>query len=434
MNNVNASATNPFLVENEAMLRKVGSGIDGWSLSAHYQLTANINLNNKEWVPIGIYDENDKSKAFTGTFDGNGKTISGFYINNPKSDAIRQGLFGYIGQDGTVENITVIGRVIGNTRVGGIVGTNNGEVENCSFNGYITGNDEMVGGIAGRNNGKILSCTSTGSVEGNGNLVGGVVGSNTGTIENCYSTVYVKGYKDAVGGVVGSNTGTVAYCYSIGNTTGDHIVGGVVGANFDEGIVKNSYSTGDVICTGEVGGVVGNNANLVDNCYSTSKVICNDSIVDDSVGIVGGVVGLNLAKGAVKNSYFAGSITGAKENVGGVVGINDSGTVCNCVALNISITRKNSTYTTFGRIVGSNCGSLANNYGLSGMTFIDGTISQKNFPKEQASLAKPDNGIDVTETTNEIWWKNDGPKLDFVNVWQWDNTTNLPTLKKKTET
>ena len=99
-----------------------------------------------KWTPIGNYSNN-----FTGTFDGGGNTVSGLYIN---SDDRYQGLFGYvsnvgdIGEDGTVENLTVNGSVSDGDSVGSVVGQNYGSVSGCSNTGSVSGN-YYVGGVVG---------------------------------------------------------------------------------------------------------------------------------------------------------------------------------------------------------------------------------------------------------------------------------------------
>ena len=149
-----------------------------------------------QWTPIG----NSEESAYSGTFDGNGKTISGLYINDSTADD--QGLFGCLDQGGTVQDLTVSGSVKG---------------------------DWFVGGVVGYNSGSVINCTNTGSVKGSGNWVGGVVGYNSGTVENCYNIGAVSGSGLYVGGVVGWNSsGIVENCYNIGKVSGTG-VGGVVG-------------------------------------------------------------------------------------------------------------------------------------------------------------------------------------------------------------
>ncbi len=121
------------------------------------KLTADIDLGDKEWTPIG---NGNNSFAFSGTFDGDGYTISG--LNVPDTNA--PGLFGYI--FGTVQNLIVKGSVTvgenadgGCGEGGGVVCENNGTVQNCGFYGSV--NDEIgldAGGVAGGGYGKVLNC------------------------------------------------------------------------------------------------------------------------------------------------------------------------------------------------------------------------------------------------------------------------------------
>ena len=239
----------------------------GSEQSPHAKLMNNIDLEGSEtnqWTPIGT----SISNSYTGTFDGNGKTISGLYINNSTADY--KGLFGFVGSEGTVQNLTVDGTVSGSNSVGGVVGYNSsGTVTNCAFSGSVSGR-YYVGGVVGRNSGtygSVTNCYNTGEVTGS--TSGGVVGYNqSGTVENCYNTGKVSGNR-YVGGVVGSNSGTVENCYTTGTVTvtgTDNYVGGVVGLN--RGIVTNCYNTGTVSGSGgHVDGVVGDNRGTVKNCY-----------------------------------------------------------------------------------------------------------------------------------------------------------------------
>ena len=178
----------------------------GSEKSAHAKLMNDINLNGNEknqWTRIG----ND-AHQYIGTFDGNGKTISGLYIKSSDND---QGLFGYVDTGGTVKDLTVSGTVSGNNFVGGVVGYNSGTFENCAFTGSVSG-DWYVGGIVGLNDSgaTVSNCYNTGEVSSNS--VGGVVGENRGSVINCYNTGSVSG--DQVGGVVGyNNRGSVTGCY-----------------------------------------------------------------------------------------------------------------------------------------------------------------------------------------------------------------------------
>ena len=267
---------------------------------AHAKLMNDIDLNGSatnQWTPIGT-----NSNEYTGTFDGNGHTISGLYIDITAND---QGLFGYL--SGTVQNLSVSGTVSGGEDVGGVVGQNGGRITDCDF---------------------------TGSVSGSGNRVGGVVGLNSGTVKNCYNTGSVTNSVSPVGGVVGYNSGSVTNSYNTGKVSGNKYVGGVVGENSGSSTVENCYNTGTVTGTddrvGGVGGVVGLNHGNVTGCYNTGTVTGTDDYV-------GGVVGYNHSSGTVTNCYFL-QTTGVNESLQGIgnneaiwataESVNDLDTLC----------------------------------------------------------------------------------------------------------
>ena len=200
----------------------------------------------EQWTPIG-----DNIYRYTGTFDGNGHTISGLYVN---SDAQNVGLFGCVGTNGKIQNVGVVDSYIS-----------------------ATANGAIVGGVCGYNEGSIKNCYNTGEVTGEGavSYVGGVCGKNyNGTIENCYNTGEVtgEGAGSDVGGVCGKNYGSIENSYNTGEVTGEgevSYVGGVCGNN--DGTIRNSYNTGEVTGKGagsDVGGVCGNNiGGTITDCY-----------------------------------------------------------------------------------------------------------------------------------------------------------------------
>jgi hypothetical protein len=205
--------------------------------------------------------------VFEGTFDGNGFTISGIYVN---SESDYQGLFA--ASSGTIKNLGVIASYVeGRSHVGGLAGNNygRGEISNSYYVGDVVGDGYDAGGIAGGNGGAIRNSYSIGAVTGD-HVVGGLAGSNFGTIDNSYSASAVTGRKWNVGGLAGENNRTISNSYSIGAVTGgEYDTGGLVGEN--NGIISNSYSIGAVTGTGKVGGLVGlSERSHLDEC---SKII-----------------------------------------------------------------------------------------------------------------------------------------------------------------
>ena len=237
------------------------------NLSANAILTANITVNtgvldaNKnlvsksdltEWEPIGA-----RWSPYTGTFDGQGYTISGLYFNNPHSSYV--GLFGCIGANGKISNVGVLDSYFQFSALGGgVCGVNYGTVRDCKNTGSVRG-FSTIGGVCGLNEkgGIIENSFNEGTVSGTGDnaqQVGGVSGYNNGTIKSCYNTASVSG-QESVGGVCGFNSvGTTTNCFNEGTVSGQSHVGGVCGYDYYyDGTLTNCYYLSDT-ATGGING------------------------------------------------------------------------------------------------------------------------------------------------------------------------------------
>ena len=190
----------------------------------NYQLTADITVT----APYG----NDITgfTGFTGTFDGNGHTVT---LDITASTA-NVGLFSKLAGGAVVKNVINAGSVTttGKKCVAGIAGyaTDNVKIENCKNTASITGN-KNVGGILGEayNNEESISvgiknCANEGAVNGTGSAVGGIVGKMEGqnSIIDCYNRGNITGFNNYAG-IVGQSTGalvaTIKNCYSVGAVT-----------------------------------------------------------------------------------------------------------------------------------------------------------------------------------------------------------------------
>ena len=255
------------------------------NLSANAILTANITVNtgvldeNKnlvsksdltEWEPIG-----DRWSSYTGTFDGQGYTISGLYFNNPTSSYV--GLFGNIGANGKISNVGVLDSYFQFREFGGgVCGVNYGTVRDCKNTGSVRGL-AAIGGVCGLNKtgGIIENSFNEGTVSGTGDnaqQVGGVSGYNNGTIKSCYNTASVSG-QNSVGGVCGFNSrGIITNCFNEGTVSGQTFVGGVCG-NGCGVTTTNCFNGGTVSGQSHVSGVCGYDYNYdgtLTNCYYLS--------------------------------------------------------------------------------------------------------------------------------------------------------------------
>lgn len=220
---------------------------DKQNKSANAVLTADIDLNGREWIPIGNYS-NGKSIEYKGRFDGQNHTISGFKITQKEDHS---GIFGKI-VGATVENFTVKGDITLNKQgnsIGGAVGKASGAtISNVSSYVNISmKGGYYVGGIVGYSTDKssIKKCCNAGNISGSSSYIGGVAGSLYGTIENCY------------------NTGTISGGYSVGG-----ILGTVETNGLSSSTVKYSHNVGAISCGDKAGGIIGlPGLNTASNCY-----------------------------------------------------------------------------------------------------------------------------------------------------------------------
>ena len=216
------SKEDPYQITNYAQLKEFAGIVNDGQTYACAKLMNDIVCTDKLWVPIGFYNDDSDKALYSGQFDGNNMKIIGLNYTgfNDVDDREYQGLFGYIGSNGTVKNIGIEGGEIkGKYYIGGVTGYNGGTITNCYNTGSISGSENYyrVGGVAAINNGTITNCYNTGSISGSGGYAvgGGVAGINSGTITNCYNTGSISGSGDYadVGGVAGYNSKTITNCY-----------------------------------------------------------------------------------------------------------------------------------------------------------------------------------------------------------------------------
>ena len=155
-------------------------------LSFNCTLTADIDLTDETWTPIGSGFGPDN--GYQGIFDGQGHSITGLTITTNTTDGENAALFDGIGSDGTVKNLQVEVNytVQQNGAAGGIAYSNYGTITACSVKGDITANSGAVGGIAVSNldTGIITACWYNGQLKERN--IGGIVSNNNNTVTACY--------------------------------------------------------------------------------------------------------------------------------------------------------------------------------------------------------------------------------------------------------
>ena len=290
------TAANPYKIQNVDDLKKLAENVNNGEAYAntYFKLTANIDLKNEPWTPIGtkVYTGEfgqSETRHFKGTFDGDGHQIANLTITG-RNEYV--GLFGYV-RNATIQNCNVAGEVSGYNFAGGIVGAVDGKTNNilnCSFQGNVTGN-MYVGGIVGQvqNQCEVSSCYAIGTVHGGNDKVGGIAGEGRGAIKNCYVLADVSASGKFAGGITGDTYNlAIENCYYSGMVSASGSAGGIVG-NAWGGTIKNCVSLAESVTGSNANRIVGENrATLTDN-YAWDGTTVNNATVsaDNAAGLNG---------------------------------------------------------------------------------------------------------------------------------------------------
>lgn len=246
---------NPYQINTAAELAYFAKSVNGGQRydGEYIILKNNINLNDKEWTPIGT-----DSNPFRGNFDGRNHTVTRMRISNSSANYV--GLFGECTRhniNSAIKNITVENSVItGKVHVGAIIGyAGEINIENCQSVGNTVNGNNKVGGISGSVVGsssaaKIVQCYNSSTVTGE-YFVGGIVGAGDRCIaENCLNTGEIKGnyYGRAGGGIFGilsTNTSQITACINWGKISEVRLGYGGIAGEISGAQILNCYYNKD---------------------------------------------------------------------------------------------------------------------------------------------------------------------------------------------
>ena len=313
------------------------------------------------WTPIGMIMNHDTGVdsfvTYTGTFDGDGHSISGLYHFDYWSYDGYAGLVSRLGAGGVIKNVTVQNSYIATSRLAGaILGENRGGlVENCHNVNTTVASAARVGGIVGQiSSGTVRYCTNKGNVKFfmvNPGLAfgftefGGIAGTTTGTIEFCtnYGDITSADEIGDVGGISGQiYQGIVRNCVSEGNinVNGGTNFGGITGYQYHGTLTFNiNYGTiaGGNLVGGVIGNPLGNGGRYTQNytvggsaCGAVSRDGCY-SITEAELanGRLAFELGIGQEIGVDARPYVGGPAVYAYFNEGGVVNYtNDANYTC----------------------------------------------------------------------------------------------------------
>lgn len=288
--------SDPYLILNPIHLNQLRNYLN--KSGVYFKLMANIDLTefledespSQGWQPVG-----NSSAAFKGILDGNGKTISGLWINRSNSDYV--GFFGCT-NGATIKDLTLnCNSVKGKTYVGTLSAhSTSTNVSGCTLSGSITGESYVGGCIGWGKSNTISSVSSTIDVTSSGDYAGGIigyieekdnsivdsrvvcnkisginyVGGICGYSYSYYNPQFTKCHvesnvngSDYVGGMLGygGNYGPpdMTSCSFIGNVNGTSFVGGICGRYVGDATMKGCYAHANVSALGNnVGGLIPN--------------------------------------------------------------------------------------------------------------------------------------------------------------------------------
>ena len=315
----------PYQIADGAQLAYLASEVNKEGKTyenSYFVLTADIDLNNHDWTPIGnsfsglLFNRTDYS-LFAGNLDGKGHTISNISMG-AESSPLESDVFGLFGATGgKLSNVNLDGVTI------------YGTAKNDNVSGYVIG---LAGALAGSASGPIENCHVTNLnmtmkiPDANRRVywIGGLVGALDGRyIDECSvsGSITEKAGKGSIGGLIGELGKAAKITYSRSDVTvnvkadsrGGANVGGFIGKGNGktdaETIIRNCYATGNVTGGAYTGGFAGGLWGLnIKNCYASGNV-------SQAAAAMASFVGTDASDpnyyGSITNCFATGSVTGS---------------------------------------------------------------------------------------------------------------------------
>lgn len=317
----NGTEKSPFLIETTEDLTKLANFIDKSKMEysgSHFLLVNDLDYTDKEYVPVSATG----SIKFQGYFNGNGKKISNVNYEKTVSSGKYIGLFGTVGESGTINNLTFeSGSIKVYTYAAGLVGRLYGTVDNCFNKANITtSNSSYAGGIASiaYEGATIKNSGNYGKIVTKSDYAAGIVGNlNAGAVvDGCFNSGEIAPTKNYGAGIAAISKGKVLNSYNTGKVSGTTYMAGIVASHAAGDTIVKCYNTAEISATaGSVGGIVATTASkvktLIDDCYNTGNL--------SGGGTIGGIAGKVQAGNCIQNCYNTGNIISTKANAGGIL-------------------------------------------------------------------------------------------------------------------
>lgn len=314
----------PYLIETTEDMVKLADFIDLTSFDYSgfcFRPVNDLDFKGADWKIIV-----PNTTRFNASFDGNGKTISGYRFENlDNATGVGRfvGSFGVVGQSGAIRNLTVAGSFSTRQYAGGIAGDLYGVIDNCINRSTVNTTEGGSGGIVSRafTGSTVSNCRNEGTVSGKGTVNGGIVANgqpDATEVTDCHNEADIVLSNTINGqyaaGIIGrtymlNNVGSstvISGCTNSGRIVAKGNSGGIVGALNMGATVRECVNTGTIVNTGAAyaGGILGNSlgATWVYDCVNHGKIEAHWQYA-------GGVAGLVCTGMTVYNCYNDGEVT-----------------------------------------------------------------------------------------------------------------------------
>ncbi len=378
----------PYIISTADELDELAQLVaQGESFFGKYFLLSQSLTVNAGFAPIGT-----ESTPFSGTFDGNGNTLSGISL-----DCDNAAVFAFT-DSAVIKNLAVSGSFFAENYAGAVVAyAENTIIDGCTGSAIVYA-DSFSGGIAGFiESGKISNCKTTASAMTGGyeEYCGGIAGKSGADITGCTNNAYTYGKKN-VGGIAGESTAAITLSTNTAavSASGENL-GGIAGIT--RGTVTLSKNSGAVSAyfnapLSKVGGIAGVGYEAeISSCHNAGSVTATESFA-------GGIAGY-LTAGSITDCLSSATVSAGTDFAGGIFGYALRTVVDGCI-----FTSSASAYNNSAAGIG----------GLAQCTTTDCYYnSDRNSAAVYTGTATGSTAVTTAELTNETSFSG----LDFETAW-----------------
>ena len=373
------TAATPYLIRSTSDMRTLAEMVSDAGADyrdEYFQLTADLDFANEEFRQIasGI-------RRFQGNFDGNGKKIAYTISDTDQKTGAGRGLFGTVGDAGTIRNLTVVPALNTYSNTGGVAAYLYGTIDGCVNTGKISTMSNYAGGLAAvvYGGGRITDSRNEGTISSGASYASGIASQAQygSEISGCSNSGTITSASSSSGGIVGNLSGTITGCSNSGTVTARSYTGGIVGGLGTRGKVSGCSNTADIISTsgGYIAGIVGNTTTDSDGAFISN---CINSGNIGAAQFAAGIVS-QLRDGIRLDSCVnSGNVTSAGNGAGGVVG-KAEGKAAKATVITASSNTGN--VTASGQYIGGVAGQISTYATIDGCSNIGAVTNRKGTSK-----------------------------------------------------